>query len=150
MSEDENVLDKTDELKKKGIISPMEIKAVIMNHNDLEFADRMEQIRKGGYGKEAFQIEKDYIHVSDKRLDFIKKVVDKCEANTLLLFHTIEYGQKIFNKYGSWSILFAWIPIIGDPITVLSGVLKVNFLKFVVLVTISKVSRYIFLIYLIN
>ena len=59
-------------------------------------------------------------------------------------------SQKIFNKYGSWSILFAWIPIIGDPITVLSGVLKVNFLKFVVLVTISKVSRYIFLIYLIN
>ena len=87
-----------DELKKKGIISAMEIKAVIMNHNDLEFADRMEQIRKGGYGKEAFQIEKEYIHVSDKRLDFIKKIVDKCESNTLLLFHTIEYGQKIMNK----------------------------------------------------
>ncbi len=87
-----------DELKKKGIISPMEIKAVIMNHNDLEFADRMEQIRKGGYGKEAFEIEKDYIHISDKRLDFIKKIVEKCDTNTLLLFHTIEYGQKIFNK----------------------------------------------------
>jgi membrane protein YqaA with SNARE-associated domain len=59
-------------------------------------------------------------------------------------------SQKIFNKYGSWSILFAWVPIIGDPITVLSGVLNMNFLKFVILVTISKVSRYIFLIYLIN
>lgn len=59
-------------------------------------------------------------------------------------------SQKIFNKYGSWSILFAWIPVIGDPITVLSGVLKVSFLKFVILVTISKVSRYIFLIYLLN
>jgi superfamily II DNA or RNA helicase len=87
-----------DELKKKGIISPMEIKAVIMNHNDLEFAGRMEEIRKGGYGKEAFQIEKEYIHISDKRLEFIKKIVTKCESNTLLLFHTIEYGQKIFNK----------------------------------------------------
>lgn len=86
------------ELKEKGIITPMEIKAVMMNHNDLEFADRMEQIRKGGYGKEAFEIEKDYIHISEKRLDFIKKIVDKCDSNTLLLFHTIEYGQKIYNK----------------------------------------------------
>ena len=59
-------------------------------------------------------------------------------------------SQKLFNKYGSWSILFAWIPVIGDPITVLSGVLNISFLKFVILVTVSKVSRYIFLIYLIN
>lgn len=87
-----------DELKKKGIITPMEIKVVVMNHNDLEFADRMDQIRKGGYGKEAFNIEKDYIHLSDNRLDFIKKIVTKCESNTLVLFHTIEYGQKILKK----------------------------------------------------
>jgi len=86
------------ELKQKGIITPMEIKVVMMNHNDLEFSDKVEQIRKGGYGKEAFEIEKDYIHLSDKRLDFIKKIVSKCESNTLLLFHTIEYGEKILNK----------------------------------------------------
>jgi superfamily II DNA or RNA helicase len=86
------------ELKEKGIITPMEVKAVMMNHNDLEFADRMDQIRKGGYGKEAFEIEKDYIHISEKRLDFIKKIVDKCDSNTLLLFHTIEYGEKIYNR----------------------------------------------------
>lgn len=86
------------ELKEKGIISPMEIKAVIMNHNDLEFNERMKQIRKGGYGKEAYDIEKDYIHNSEKRTEFIKKIVNKCESNTLLLFHTIEYGQKIFNE----------------------------------------------------
>lgn len=87
-----------DELKNKGIITPMEIKAVIMNHNDIEFNDKLDLIRKGGYGKEAFEIEKDYIHASENRLEFIKKVVNKCEGNTLLLFHTIEYGQKIFNK----------------------------------------------------
>jgi superfamily II DNA or RNA helicase len=86
------------ELKNKGIITPMDIKVVVMNHDDLDFNERVEQIRKGGYGKEAFEIEKDYIHISDKRLDFIKKIVDKCDSNTLLLFHTIEYGQKIFNR----------------------------------------------------
>jgi superfamily II DNA or RNA helicase len=86
------------ELKEKGIITPMEIKAVIMNHNNKEYDDRMALIRKGGMGKEALELEKKYIHESDKRLEFIKKIVDKCDSNTLLLFHTIEYGQKIFNK----------------------------------------------------
>lgn len=85
------------ELKEKGIITPMDIKVIIMNHEDLDFDDRMSQIRKAGYGKEAFELEKDYIHQSGKRLEFIKKIVNKCESNTLLLFHTIEYGQQIYN-----------------------------------------------------
>ena len=89
------------ELKEKGIITPMDVKVVVMNHNDLEFDDRMTLIRKGGYGKDAFELEKEYIHASDKRLDFIKKIVDKCDSNTLLLFHTIEYGQRILNKLQS-------------------------------------------------
>jgi superfamily II DNA or RNA helicase len=86
------------ELKEKGIITPMEIRCVIMNHNDKEFDDRIQIIKKGGNGKDAFELEKAYIHVSDKRLEFIKKIVEKCDSNTLLLFHTIEYGQAIFNK----------------------------------------------------
>ena len=86
------------ELKEKGIIAPVEIKAVVMNHNDKEFDDRVQQIRRAGLGKEAFDIEKDYIHLSEKRLNFIRKIVDKCDSNTLLLFHTIEYGKKILEK----------------------------------------------------
>ena len=86
------------ELKEKGIITPMEIRAVIMNHNDKEFDDRIQIIKKGGNGKDAFELEKAYIHVSEKRLDFIKKIVEKCDSNTLLLFHTIDYGHQIFNK----------------------------------------------------
>ena len=60
------------ELKEKGIITPMEIRAVIMNHNDKEFDDRIQIIKKGGNGKDAFELEKAYIHVSEKRLDFIR------------------------------------------------------------------------------
>lgn len=86
------------ELKEKGIITPMDIKVVIMNHNDSQFGERMNLIKRGGYGKDAFDLEKEYIHQSDKRLEFIKKIIDKCQSNTLVLFHTIEYGQKIFNK----------------------------------------------------
>lgn len=90
-----------DELKKKGIITPMDIRVVVMNHNDNEFNERLKLIRKFGDGKSAFDFEKAYIHQSDKRLEFIKKIVDKCSNNTLLLFHTIENGQKIFNKLSS-------------------------------------------------
>ena len=59
-------------------------------------------------------------------------------------------SQFIFNKYGVWSILLAWVPIIGDPITILSGTLNVNFFKFLLLVSISKISRYVFLIYILH
>jgi hypothetical protein len=76
----------------------MDIKAVLMNHNDDEFLQRLKLIKKAGDGKSAFELEKAYAHQSEKRLEFIKKIVDKCQNNTLLLFHTIENGQKIFEK----------------------------------------------------
>jgi len=89
------------ELKEKGIITPMNIKVVMMNHQDLDYGERLEIIKRGGMGKEALDLEKSFIHESEKRLNFIKKIVDKCDKNTLVLFHSIEYGQKIFNKLKS-------------------------------------------------
>jgi superfamily II DNA or RNA helicase len=86
-----------DELKKKGIITPMEIKSIIMNHNKPEIAERLKLVRKSGDGKAAFDFEKRFIHQSEERLDFIKKIVAKFTKNSLLLFNTIENGQKIFN-----------------------------------------------------
>jgi superfamily II DNA or RNA helicase len=89
------------ELKEKGIISPMSIKAVFMNHGDSDYEERLDIIKRGGMGKEALELEKSYIHDSEKRLNFIKKIIEKCDNNTLVLFHSIEYGQKIFNKLSS-------------------------------------------------
>jgi superfamily II DNA or RNA helicase len=43
-------------------------------------------------------LEKDYIQTSSRRLEFIKKIVNKCNSNTLVLFHNIEYGLTLFNK----------------------------------------------------
>jgi hypothetical protein len=60
--------------------------------------DRLNYIKKMGAGADAFRYEKEFIQNSDKRLEFIKKLVAKCDTNTLLLFHTIEYGKKIYNK----------------------------------------------------
>ena len=57
-------------------------------------------------------------------------------------------SQKYFQKYGLWSLLLAWVPIIGDPLTLLAGVLNVRFGIFFLLVSISKISRYVFILYL--
>jgi len=51
-----------------------------------------------------------------------------------------------FTKYGKWSLLFAWLPIIGDPLTFIAGVVRLHFVPFLILVTIGKVSRYILII----
>ena len=60
----------------------------------------------------------------------------------------IENSSKWFSKFGKWSLLFAWVPIIGDPLTLVSGLLRVRFLDFIILVAIGKVSRYLIVFYL--
>jgi membrane protein YqaA with SNARE-associated domain len=61
----------------------------------------------------------------------------------------IAKGEIYFKKYGIWSLLLAWVPIIGDPLTIVAGILRVKFFIFLLLVSISKISRYIFLIFII-
>ena len=51
-----------------------------------------------------------------------------------------------FTKYGKWSLLFAWLPVFGDPLTFIAGVVRLRFVPFLILVTIGKVSRYILII----
>ena len=61
----------------------------------------------------------------------------------------IAKSEMYFKKYGIWSLLLAWVPVIGDPLTVIAGILRINFFTFLLLVSISKTSRYIFLIFII-
>ena len=58
-------------------------------------------------------------------------------------------SKSYFDKYGSISLLFSWLPIIGDPITFVAGILKYDLKKFIVLVVIAKLSRYLFIAYLV-
>ena len=55
-----------------------------------------------------------------------------------------------FNKYGQWSLLFAWVPLIGDPLTFIAGTLKTNFVKFLFFVSFGKIARYCIVIYSID
>jgi membrane protein YqaA with SNARE-associated domain len=47
-----------------------------------------------------------------------------------------------YRRWGMTSQLLAWVPIIGDPLTFAAGVLRINLIGFLVLVTIGKVGRY--------
>jgi len=59
-------------------------------------------------------------------------------------------AQTWFNRWGQWSVLGAWLPIIGDPITMAAGVMRMNWLTFLALVTLSKTLRYAALLGLFN
>ena len=48
-----------------------------------------------------------------------------------------------FKRYGCWSLLLAWLPIVGDPLTLLAGTLRVPFGLFILLVGIGKTLRYV-------
>lgn len=53
-----------------------------------------------------------------------------------------QQAQNIYNRYGSWSLLLAWLPIIGDPITLVAGLARTRFSLFLLLVIIGKGARY--------
>ncbi|TGE83710.1 hypothetical protein C7Y70_08910 [Pseudoalteromonas sp. KS88] len=55
----------------------------------------------------------------------------------------IEKAQIRFQKYGVYSLLLAWLPIIGDPLTVVGGIFKVRWWTFLWLVTLGKGARYL-------
>ena len=57
----------------------------------------------------------------------------------------IKRAEKFYRKYGRYSLLLCWVPFIGDPITVIAGVLREPVLSFLILVTIAKSARYILL-----
>ena len=56
---------------------------------------------------------------------------------------TFERAQAWYRRWGSWSLLLAWAPFIGDPLTVVAGALRVNLATFVVLVGLGKTARYL-------
>ncbi len=58
----------------------------------------------------------------------------------------IQKAQYRFNRFGGYSLLLSWMPIIGDPITFIAGMAKYNFNKFLILVIIAKSGRYLFVI----
>ena len=55
----------------------------------------------------------------------------------------MDKAQKWFARWGDGAVLLAWVPIIGDPITVAAGAMGMSFWRFFLLVSLSKTARYI-------
>ena len=58
-------------------------------------------------------------------------------------------AEQRFVKYGLFLLLFAWVPIVGDPLTIVAGVLRIRLLWFVILVAVGKLIRYVIISYLV-
>lgn len=54
----------------------------------------------------------------------------------------LERARRHYARWGYWSLLLSWVPIIGDPLTVIAGMLREPLWRFLALVTIAKVTRY--------
>ena len=55
----------------------------------------------------------------------------------------LERASDWFNRYGVWTLLLSWLPVVGDPLTFAAGVLGVRFPLFLVLIAIGKGARYL-------
>lgn len=62
----------------------------------------------------------------------------------------IEKAKLLFDRHGRTALLLAGIPLIGDPITIVAGALKINFWFYLFTAGLSKCARYgiVWLIYL--
>ncbi|PCK83399.1 hypothetical protein CPT32_29605 [Rhizobium sophoriradicis] len=57
----------------------------------------------------------------------------------------LERSSRWYRKYGKWTLLLSWMPVFGDALTVVAGVLKEPLLAFTILVFVAKTGRYIVL-----
>ena len=54
-----------------------------------------------------------------------------------------QQAEHYFARYGCWALLFSWVPLLGDPLCLVGGVLRTGFWRFVVLVSVGKFIRYL-------
>lgn len=53
-------------------------------------------------------------------------------------------AERFYDRYGCWSLLFSWLPVVGDPLCLMGGLLKIGFTRFSLLVFSGKLARYVF------
>lgn len=58
---------------------------------------------------------------------------------------TLQRPQAWYRRYGKWTLLLSWAPVIGDPLTVVAGVMREPLPVFLLFVTVAKFGRYLIL-----
>jgi membrane protein YqaA with SNARE-associated domain len=57
-------------------------------------------------------------------------------------------AEETYRRYGSWSLLLSWLPVVGDPLCAVGGLLKVGMVRFFLLVLAGKLARYLVITWL--
>lgn len=60
--------------------------------------------------------------------------------------HRLGQAQRWFQRFGVWTLLFAWLPVGGDALTFIAGIMRIHFPVFLVLTAIGKATRYALLL----
>ena len=66
---------------------------------------------------------------------FIRKILRINPENLLR-------AKTLYSRYGSWSLLLSWLPIVGDPLCLLGGIFRMRFFRFLFLIFSGKLGRY--------
>ena len=61
----------------------------------------------------------------------------------------LDKARARFNRYGQWSLLLGWLPLGGDALTFVGGIMRVPWINFVVLVAVGKGARYAFVLWVV-
>lgn len=54
----------------------------------------------------------------------------------------LQQAQRWYGRYGRWSLLLSWLPVIGDPLTLVAGIMREPLWRFTLIVTLAKTLRY--------
>lgn len=86
-------------LQQEGYIANCKVKVIEMDYAPESAKNAFTEMAHNKYeNKDVFQLEQNYVINSEPRLDFICKVIGKIPKNSLVLFHRIEHGKKIYDK----------------------------------------------------
>jgi membrane protein YqaA with SNARE-associated domain len=56
---------------------------------------------------------------------------------------SLERAERSYRRFGVWTLLLSWVPVIGDPMTLVAGLLGTPFKLFLALVFVAKLGRYL-------
>lgn len=90
---------KAHKLQKEGHISNCKVIQLIMDYATDEQKEAFAHLSLNRFDRSRlFDLEKNFINESEKRLNFVTQVVKKSQSNSLVLFHKIDYGEKLYKK----------------------------------------------------
>tara|TARA_Y100000991_G_scaffold174146_1_gene136002 strand:+ start:63 stop:527 length:465 start_codon:yes stop_codon:yes gene_type:complete len=75
---------------------------------------------------------------------YLGRGINRFTSKTWFPAHSrLSRATSWYGRYGRWSLLLSWVPVFGDPLTVVAGIMREPLLRFLLIVGIAKTGRYI-------